>query len=160
MEFFKGLGNKISHTSQEAIKKTKEIADITKLNGEISAEEKKINNTYQMIGQKYFELHANLPEEEFVELVISIKNSMNKIEKAKEDIRRLKGKRVCPQCSAVLEGEAPFCPMCGAKLPVIEKPIVEETKVEVIEEKNTCKSCGEELEDGAMFCQSCGDKVN
>lgn len=158
MEFFKGLGNKISHTSQEAIKKTKEIADTTKLNGEISAEEKKINSTYQVIGQKYFELHSNSPEEEFVELIISIKNSMNKIEEAKEEIRKLKGKRMCPQCSAELEGESPFCPMCGAKLPVVEKP-VEEVYVEVVE-KNICTNCGVELEDGAMFCQSCGTKVN
>lgn len=157
MEFFKGLGNKISHTSQEAIKKTKEIADTTKLNGEISAEEKKINSTYQVIGQKYFELHANSPEEEFVELIISIKNSMNKIEEAKEEIRRLKGKRVCSQCNAELEGEAPFCPMCGAKLPVVEKP-VEEVPAEIIE-KNICKNCGVELEEGAMFCQSCGTKI-
>ncbi len=158
MEFFKGLGNKISHTSQEAIKKTKEIADITKLNGEVSAEEKKLNSTYQMIGEKYFELHAISPEEDFVELIISVKNSMNKIEEAKEEIRRLKGKRVCPQCSTELDGEAPFCPMCGAKLPVVEKPVVEEV-VEVEKEKNICNNCGVELEDGAMFCQSCGAKV-
>lgn len=160
MEFFKGLGNKISQTSQEAIKKTKELADTTKLNGEISAEEKKINSTYQMIGQKYFELHANSPEEDFVELIISIKNSINKIEEAKEEIRRLKGKRECPQCNAVLEGEAPFCPMCGGKLPTVEKPVVEEVSAEVVEEKNICKNCGVDLEDGALFCQSCGTKVN
>ena len=146
MEFFKGLGSKISHTSQEAIKKTKEIADITKLNGEISAEEKKINNTYQLIGQKYFELHGDSPEEEFDDLIISIKNSMSEIEEAKEEIRRLKGIRTCSQCSAELEGDAPFCPMCGAKLPVLDKTEVVET-CDVAEENNECKCCEVELED-------------
>ena len=157
MEFFKGLGNKISHTSQEAIKKTKEIADITKLNGEISAEEKKINSIYQTIGQKYFELHADSPEEDFAEMIILIKNSMNKIDEAKDEIRRLKGKRVCPQCSIELEGEAPFCPMCGEKLPEFEKRTVVENSEE--DDKNLCKGCGVELEEDAMFCQSCGKKV-
>lgn len=160
MEFFKGLGNKISQTSQEAIKKTKEIADTTKLNSEISAEEKKINGIYHDIGQKYFELHSDSPEDEFAELIISIKNSMRRIEEAKEEIRKLKGKRKCSECSAEVEGEAPFCPMCGAKLPIVEKPVVEETADEEPVEKGLCKSCGVELEEGALFCQSCGTKVD
>lgn len=158
MEFFKGLGNKISHTSQEAIKKTKEIADTTKLNGEISSEEKKINSIYQKIGQKYFELHKDSPEEDFVEWIVSIKNSMSKIEEAKDEIRRLKGKRICSQCNVELEGEAPFCPMCGAKLPEFEKPSFVENDEEA-NEKNICKNCGEELEENALFCQSCGAKI-
>jgi rubrerythrin len=154
MEFFKGLGNKISNASQEVVKKTKDVADTMKLNDEISTENKKINNTYNMIGQKYFELYSVSPQEEFVELIASIKSSMNKIEELKEELRKIGGKKLCAQCNTEIDGKSPFCPMCGAKLP----EEVEEVNVEIVETKNSCKNCGKTLEDGAVFCQSCGTK--
>lgn len=160
MEFFKGLGNKISNASQEVVKKTKEMADTMKLKDEISTENKKITTAYNMIGQKYFELYLDSPGEEFFELVNSVKNAMTRIEELEEEIAKVGGKKTCPQCSTKIEGNSPFCPMCGAKLPVESEEVkVEEVKVEVVDVKHSCKNCGETLEDGAMFCSSCGTKA-
>lgn len=160
MEFFKGLGNKISQTSQDAIKKTKEIADATKLNGEISAEEKKICGIYQNIGQKYYELHGDEPDGEFIEFINEIKESLDKIELAKEEIQRLKGKRNCSNCGAEHEIDTLFCSKCGFKMPPIEKPaeIIENQETEEVHKK-VCSKCNEVLEDEALFCPSCGTKV-
>ena len=44
--FFEGLGKKVSQTGQDAMKKTKELAEMTKINSQISEEEKKLNKLY------------------------------------------------------------------------------------------------------------------
>lgn len=161
MEFFKGIGNKISQTSQEAIKKTKEIADTTKLNSEISAEEKKINVYYQNIGKLYFEKYADNSDNEFEDILANIRNSFEKIEAAKEEIRKLKGKRNCPNCGAELDVEILFCSMCGFKLPPLEN---KEEQTQLSEQKSSqpakfCANCGEKLEEDAAFCPFCGTKA-
>jgi RNA polymerase subunit RPABC4/transcription elongation factor Spt4 len=155
MEFFKDLGKKISTASQDVVKKTQEMADTMKLNGEISSEEKKISSAYSMIGQKYFEMHSDSPSEEFIDYINSIKSSIDRIAELKAEVLKLSGKKRCQQCNSELENKAPFCPNCGAKQPIE----VEEVKVEVTEVKNACKNCGEALENGAIFCASCGTKV-
>ena len=97
MEFFKDLGKKISSASQEVVKKTQDMADTMKLNNEISSEEKKINSAYLMIGQKYFELKSDSPDEEFAEYINSIKSSMERIAELKQEIQKKSGKRTIHQ---------------------------------------------------------------
>lgn len=41
--FFEQFGKKVTQTSQDAMKKTKEFAEIAKLNTQISDEEKRLN---------------------------------------------------------------------------------------------------------------------
>lgn len=159
MEFFKDLGKKISSASQEVVKKTQDMADTMKLNGEISNEEKKINSAYLMIGHKYFDLHSASPDEEFVEYINSIKNSMDRIAELKEEVLKISGKKSCQQCNTELDSKAPFCPNCGAKQPVEVEEIKIEAEVEIVETKNACKNCGGALENGAIFCPNCGTKA-
>lgn len=155
MEFFKDLGKKISTASQEVVKKTQDMTDTMKLKSEISNEEKKINSAYLIIGQKYFDLHSASPNEEFIEYINSIKNSMDKITELKQEIVKRSGKKTCPQCNFEIEDKATFCPNCGTK------QVVEEAKIEVdtVEINNACKNCGEALENGAVFCSNCGTKA-
>jgi len=49
----------------------------------------------------------------------------------------------CPECEAPLQGNAKFCPECGARLKA----------------KTECPSCGEKLTPGAKFCPECGQKL-
>ena len=49
-------------------------------------------------------------------------------------------KRVCPNCKAVLDDIAIFCPECGAK----------------IEDVRCCIKCGKEIDEDCDFCPYCG----
>ena len=60
--FFEGLGKKVSQTGQDAMKKTKELAEMTKINSQIAEEEKKLNKLYMKLGQLYYQMHKNNPE--------------------------------------------------------------------------------------------------
>ena len=51
----------------------------------------------------------------------------------------------CPNCGNILNEQAKFCPLCGAK---------QDAQAEAA--GNHCPFCGEALEPGARFCGNCG----
>ena len=63
MAFFDKLGEKISSKSKEVAQKAKDLTDVTKLNAQVSAEEKTINELYFKIGKAYYESHCDGPVE-------------------------------------------------------------------------------------------------
>lgn len=73
MGFFDDFGKKISSAGQEAIAKTKELADVAKINSNISDEENKIKTAYSEIGKKYFENHSEDSEEDYEAQIAVIK---------------------------------------------------------------------------------------
>ena len=56
--------------------------------------------------------------------------------------------KFCKNCGAALPDEAAFCPECGEKVPVPEKP-----------KQRFCQGCGAALPAGASFCPKCGEIV-
>lgn len=61
MAFLDEIGNKISKVGQDAATKAKKLVDVSKLNGLIADEEKRINACFLQIGKIYFETHAETP---------------------------------------------------------------------------------------------------
>ena len=112
MSFF----NRLTNAGKDMAKKTKELADITKLNLQISSEEDNIKNKYIEIGKLYYELFSSNPDEKFAELCSSITESMNKISALKEQILEIKGVKKCPKCGAEIAFSAVFCSACGTKI--------------------------------------------
>lgn len=163
--FFDDLGKKISQAGQTTVQKTRDMADVAKINMQISDEEKKINDTYLQIGKLYMELHASDSEEAFQGMVQTIVEAQGKIKEYKAQIQEIKGVVRCEKCGAEVSKEAVFCPVCGVKMPEIVSEETEKTEVEadaqaqepVVEKK--CANCGAVLGNDALFCSECGTKV-
>lgn len=178
MGFFDDFGKKISDASQGAIAKTKDFADVAKLNSNISDEERRINNAYQQIGKLYFEMHLEDFEDCFKDHFAAINESLGKIQDYRQQITNIKGVVKCPNCGAEVPKDSAFCSSCGTPVPkqdapaaeaevvsapeaapvAEEAPVEEAPAVEAPVEKK-CPSCGATLEDGALFCTNCGTKV-
>ena len=176
MGFFDDFGKKISDASQGAIAKTKDFADVAKLNSNISDEERRINNAYQQIGKLYFEMHLEDFEDCFKDHFAAINESLGKIQDYRQQITNIKGVVKCPNCGAEVPKDSAFCSSCGTPVPKqdvpaaeaeevsapeaapVETPVEEAPAVEAPVEKK-CPSCGATLEDGALFCTNCGTKV-
>ncbi len=56
------------------------------------------------------------------------------------------GKLRCPNCNAIIDANAKFCPECGTKIVRPEAPTI-------------CPKCGASLPAGAKFCPACGEKI-
>lgn len=156
MGFFDDIGKKISETSQGAVQKAKEIADVTKLNSQVSDEQNAIRNAYSQIGEKYYATYAESPLPEFVQLCEGIAASVEKINELNKEIARVKNIKTCKKCGAECAANVQFCPSCGASVSVKEEEIVIDA---IVNPTKTCTGCGESLTEDAKFCVKCGTKV-
>lgn len=92
--FFEQFGKKVTQTSQDAMKKTKEFAEIAKLNTQISDEEKRLNKIYMNLGRLYYQLYGNQPSLEFKDLCLAIEGSLKNVEHYEVMVNELRGLNV------------------------------------------------------------------
>ena len=151
MAFFDEIGKKLSQTGQMAVQKTREMADVAKLNSNISDEEKKINNAYYQIGQMYVDLHNDDFEPDFEVLITQLKESQNNVENLKKQIQDIKGVKRCTTCGAEIPNNSTFCSSCGSAV----------TQQKSVDAANLikCTNCGKMIEKGMKFCTFCGNEI-
>lgn len=152
MAFFDDLGKKITNAGQSTVKKTQEFASVSKLNGQISEEERNQNKLYYQIGKLYFSKHQNDCEDEFVLMIRNIIESEARIKEYRHEIAVIKGIVVCPKCGAENEVGSAFCTACGEAIPR-EAAMVDDNMVK-------CSSCGQFVSKGVRFCTSCGKPLD
>jgi ribosomal protein L40E len=155
MALFDDIKKKVSDTTQGAVKATRELAETTRLNSQISEEQRRIANLYSQVGKLYFDKYGAGAEPPFNELCAAITASNERIEKLKLDIQLVKGVKCCPSCGADVPVSSSFCGKCGA---AVETPQPQQGE-RPAEETKRCEKCGAELESGAMFCGSCGQPI-
>ena len=156
MAFFDKLGETISSKSKEVAQKAKDLTDVTKLNAQVSAEEKTINELYFKIGKAYYESHCDGPvEPAFEELFGQVESARQRITQTREQIREIKGVRLCPGCGKEIGDDVAFCPNCGHKN---EGPQPEDAQSQA-EAADVCPNCGAQLMEDSAFCVQCGTRV-
>ncbi|WP_019227928.1 hypothetical protein [Sedimentibacter sp. B4] len=90
MAFLDKIGKKIGDVAGSATDMAKDFAETTKLNSEISAEEKQINQLFMEIGKFIFESEKDNPDSAVAELIGKIKLSQQTIEELKRKIEEIK----------------------------------------------------------------------
>lgn len=90
MAFLDKIGKKIGDVAGSATDMAKDFAETTKLNSEISAEEKQINQIFLEIGKFIFESEKENPDSVVAELISKIKASQQTIEELKRKIEEIK----------------------------------------------------------------------
>ncbi len=116
MDFFDKVGETISSKSRDVVKKAKDLADVTNLNGQINCQEEIINKAYAEIGKAYFELHKDMADDIYAPQCDTIKAALVKIKQFKADLNYIKGFKICPNCSTEITAGAVFCSSCGTKI--------------------------------------------
>lgn len=153
MDFFNKVTRKISSGATVVANKTKDIAGTTKINFQISEDEKEIEDLFNKLGKKYYEENGKAVAPEYKEIVDQITGLYEKVDIAKAELQRLKGVTVCESCGAELPEGTKFCPKCGTKVIECVDP------VEVVDEKLVCPACGNVEEKEVSFCSACGCKL-
>ena len=113
MGFFDNIRKGISDFSQATIQKGKDTVNVTKFNRMITDENKTITKLMEKLGQRYYALYGEAPEESMRELVEGIRECEARIREYEENIKELQGITKCPACGADVPNGAAFCPECG-----------------------------------------------
>lgn len=153
MAFFDDLGKKISQAGQSAVQKTKDMTAIAKLNGQISDEEKKVNNAYLQIGKLYVEKHAADCDPEFASLVAAVQTAQSNMAGYQQQIQDIKGVTRCEKCGAEVATGAGFCSTCGNSMPV------KKTEAPANPNLIPCIGCGAQVDKTMRFCTACGKPI-
>jgi len=148
MDFLNGLGKKISQTGQNAVQKTKDIAEIARLNSLITTEEEKIGQAYFEVGKQYVEMFGTTPIDEFASMVNSIRESEKYVDILRQQIQDIKGLLRCEKCGTELVKGALFCSSCGFAVPNLPNEDVVE-----------CSNCKSIVKSEMKFCTSCGNPM-
>lgn len=149
MAFFDNLGKKLTSVSQTAVQKTKDVADIAKINSEISELERTVNNLYYQIGKLYVAKHAADCENDFSGMISSLLEAENRITERRQKIQDIKGVVRCEKCGAEVSAIAAFCSACGAAMP-------KNQAANINQNLEKCPSCGAMVPKGNRFCTACG----
>ena len=152
MAFFEQLGKKISDMGQGVAQQTKNFADVTRLNSAISDNEKAIAKIYSEIGKAYYEKHKEDALAEEAESINKINALFAEIKQHKDEINRIKGIAMCPNCGAEVVAGSTFCNACGQALPKNEP-------APAASEGSFCPNCGTAVPAGNLFCSNCGTKI-
>jgi len=147
MSFFNNLENKINQAGQTITNKASSIADSSKLNYQISAEERALADLYRQLGSTYYSYLGENPDERLKPLCESIGRKVEQIASLRQQDAAAKGKCLCPGCGSECDVFQPFCYVCHREL----TPAAPTTPL--------CPTCGQALIPGASFCTVCGTRV-
>lgn len=141
MAFWDELRDKFTQGSQEALQKTKELADVMTMNAEISDSRRKIRELYEELGELLVkeafdgmtseQIRSALEEEngddasrrivlgnwkEFYSRVRYVRSEEEVIALNESKISELRSDVKCPNCGSRIMKGMSFCPECGAKV--------------------------------------------
>lgn len=89
MAFFDDLGAKLSKTGQKTMQKANDLADITKLNMRTGELNNAIQELYAKVGEQYYALHREQPEEALASLCGEIDAANQELEQIRADVQRI-----------------------------------------------------------------------
>ena len=148
-----GWKESVGRFAQNAVSKSKEMAEITRLNMEISNQEQRLRELYGQLGQYLVENSDLVPadRQDAQALLQEVAQVKAGIEASKATLLEVRNVNICPGCGAEVSRSSKFCPSCGAQM--------DRSVMERLNQAPVCPSCGAELEPGAAFCGNCGAKL-
>lgn len=114
--------------TQTAKKKTKKIAEATKLKLDIKMEESNLEHCYEMLGRAVYASSKDSGNEARVQELIAQADRINTtIRDYKSRLAFLQDKEICAHCESVIDRGSP-CEYCSEKIVVSKKESEQENK--------------------------------
>ena len=153
MPLFNDLSKKITATTQNVVRGTKDFTDTARFRSLIADEQKQIASLYSQIGKLYYDSNEADAETPIGKLCLAIDSATERIAKYEQDILQIRGVKNCPSCGIEVPINAAFCGGCGVRIDVAapEKSAASPAKI--------CTGCGAEIPEGVAFCITCGQKA-
>lgn len=131
-----GFMDGVSTLTKGVGQKAKGNYEIITMNGKISGLQKEIQGIYLEMGQQYYSLYKENPDEGMEGFVNKIRETEGQIEEIKQQIEKIKAETASVQLRTVTPAES----MAGSH--------------------GYCTKCGKPLPADASFCVYCGEKLD
>jgi hypothetical protein len=122
MEFINNAIIKVKEAVDVACKKTGEVVTAEKQKFDISTLKAKRDKDFTALGKIYYEKvkFQTVNDIEVLNLVDSINQKNDEINRLLKEFNESKNKGVCPKCYSSVDVNSAFCSSCGAKLNIEE----------------------------------------
>ena len=151
MDFLNEFSKRFSSVARSVSEKSKESAEVTRLNGDLHAAEAALERLYSRYGKACYALQAGegsrAAAEELALRIRAARLQVDELTAQRDAAREMKR---CLSCGAVHPAQARFCSACGKRLPE------EAPKPEPVEPGEYCPNCGAQRENGEERCPICG----
>lgn len=151
MDFFNDLGKKFSHAARSVQERSRESAEVTRLNASLSAARSELDSRLTELGRAYYEHVANAGAEVDESLICAVRECVARIETLSAQRDRARTLTRCLSCGCILPEEAHYCSNCGRPLPE-PSPLTNEP----VADAQYCVRCGAMREGETRFCPVCG----
>lgn len=149
MAFLDNLNDKLSQLGNGAARKTKSVMDSTRINTAIREEENRRKDLFCQIGEYYYSRNDGKAEGQLAEWFQAVDVSSRQIKMYQDQLTRLKGVIICPNCHSEIPANSAFCVNCGTRLP---RP----ANSAPTPAADVCPRCGQPYAPGQAFCVNCG----
>lgn len=111
------IARAVGDGARTAAKKSEEIVELAKVKMAIAAEEDKIHDAYEAMGQIVFDKYqgSEISETELTDLCKRVEELKAKIESLKQKAPESRSIGFCNDCGAVVDDKASFCSKCGTR---------------------------------------------
>ena len=156
---FESLGKKLAQFGQDTRNSVAKLGENYQMNSKLSDARKNLDGLFGKLGAAVAEKFADGGLEGFEEDFEAIKLAKQAVADIEEQIQKMKGVVVCPECGKEAAKGERFCSACGAKLPEEEDP-AEKLKKDALEAGNEVGDMVNEAADKAKdFFGSFADKA-
>lgn len=126
-DFLGELGETITKTAKEIGEKADVFFESQKLQNKAAAEKRMIEKNLADLGNLVYKrfVDGEPMDEELSAVCEEINQHQTIIAKYREEIARLKGRKLCGGCGESIDLDAAFCPKCGTPCPDPEPEVME-----------------------------------
>lgn len=153
--FVSRLGKRLVKLGRGSIRGGRRFKNSLLMRSQIKRKQKEAERQYLELGIRFYDDHREEPPIEYLESMAVIGRLEAEISEIDEEIKKLHGIRLCPQCRSENPLNALYCCHCGLNLPELS----ETEKDKDDDTEKYCPKCGEKMTDKAVFCIKCGFKV-
>ena len=156
MAFLDTVGAKLTSFGNDVSNKTKNMVEVTNLNGQLKSCEEQLNKYYLEIGKMYYRSNdADDVDDNMKALFAKVNEANEAIDHLNSLLRKAKGTIPCPNCKTEMPLGTVFCSACGTKM----DGSLNESDSDSDEQGVLCPKCGSKMKAGAVFCAHCGNKL-
>jgi len=126
MALWDEFGKKAGETARNFGARAKEVAETTKLNGQIAIKKTEAERLYGEIGKAFFAIRAGRTQEsdELDQLCTQVEKLDEEIAQLQKQIDVIRQVRRCKNCGEVSPNTSRYCGACGAKFEDEQPPVV------------------------------------